>query len=278
MQNKIKDIVEELNIALDRNIKLTFDALKPTMVRQIVSDLDNIVSDIKEKTHEHAFKNVEAIFFDLDGTLVLRDKTSRKCLKLIEQLMKKGIIVGIASGRARDSLNSPVFQFAKKFNGPLIFEDGSLILTKGSLDLSWDKKIKPAQRYLKQIADKYSHYDIRWKERSFSVYSATKDLPDIVTLRNVIVNKNRGHHNVVPGIAGKGNAIRYACKKLKIPMKYVCCIGNDINDIPMFNVAGFPCAVSNAFNKVKHYVRHKGGFVTRYPASLGCTEIMKKIL
>jgi hydroxymethylpyrimidine pyrophosphatase-like HAD family hydrolase len=275
MRGRIKELIKDLEIVFDRNMHFTEKALKPRQIKGIVEDLEDLVGDIKHKTHAHAFKSVKAVFFDVDGTLLHRGKTSRKTLKLIEQAMKKGIFVGIATGRALGDMYK--FDFVKNFNGPLIFEEGCLILKNNCIDLTWDKKIAPTMKYLRKIAQKYYHYDIRWKERSFSVYSAS-DFPEVKTLRNISVYRNRSHLNVTPSIANKGLAITHLCKRMKIPLKQVCCVGDDYNDIPMLKAVGFPCCVKNAFRQVKEIVKEKHGYIAEKPASLGCAEILEKII
>jgi len=275
MREKIRGLIKDLEIALNRNIKFTEKALKPAQIKEIFNNLDELVDEIKQKTHEHAFKTIRAIFFDLDGTLTHKGKTSPKALKLIQQIIEKGILVGIATGRARFDMHK--FEFVKNFNGPLVFEEGCLILKNNSLDLIWDKKIAPTQKYVRKIAQKYNHYDIRWKERSFSIYSAS-DFPEVRTLRNVSVYRNRNHLNITPSIASKGLAISYLCRKMKIPLKSVCCVGDDYNDMTMLNTVGFPCVVGNAYKHVKEIVKEKHGYIAKKRYSLGCTEIMKKIL
>jgi HAD superfamily hydrolase (TIGR01484 family) len=275
MRLRLKSLVKDLEIALDRNIRYTEKALRPAQIRTIAHDLENVVAEIKHKTHEHAFRTVKAIFFDIDGTLVHKGSTSKKTLELINEIMKKGIIVGIATGRARFDLHK--FEFVKNFNGPLIFEEGCLILKKNSLDLNWDKKIAPAMKHLRKIAEKFDQYDIRWKERSFSIYSAS-DFPEVNTLRNVAVYRNRNHLNITPSIASKGLAIMHLCRKMRIPLKQVCCVGDDYNDLSMFDFVGFPCCVGNAFKAVKDAVQERHGYVAKKPASHGCAEIIQKII
>jgi hydroxymethylpyrimidine pyrophosphatase-like HAD family hydrolase len=275
MREKIKDLIKDLEIALDRNIKYTEKALKPRQLKEVVHNLNGLVGELKQKTHEQAFKSVRAIFFDIDGTLMQQGKTSKKLLGLLDQLMKKGIIVGIASGRARFDMHK--FEFVKNFNGPLIFEEGCLILKNKSIDLIWDKKITPTLKYLRKIAQKYGHYDIRWKERSFSIYSAT-DFPEVKTLRNISVYRNRNHLNITPSIASKGLAIAYLSKKLKIPLKQICCVGDDYNDITMLQTVGLPCAVGNAFKSIKEAVKERHGYIAKKTAASGCMEIVRKIL
>ena len=54
----------------------------------------------------------------------------------------------------------------------------------------------------------------------------------------------------------KGNALKIVSKYLNIPIKNTIAIGNDKNDIPMFEVAGLSVAVANASDDIKSKVNH----------------------
>lgn len=59
--------------------------------------------------------------------------------------------------------------------------------------------------------------------------------------------------SIVDGNASKGNALKTLAKYLKIPMSNTIAIGNDFNDLSMFEVAGQSVAVSNANGDVKSF-------------------------
>jgi Cof subfamily protein (haloacid dehalogenase superfamily) len=56
------------------------------------------------------------------------------------------------------------------------------------------------------------------------------------------------HHH-----ASKGNALKYMADYLKIPIEDTVAIGDEINDITMFNVAGLSIAMGNASDAVKEH-------------------------
>lgn len=51
----------------------------------------------------------------------------------------------------------------------------------------------------------------------------------------------------------KGKAIVNVCKDLDIPLDEVMCIGDNFNDMPMFEVAGLSVAMANAPQQVREY-------------------------
>jgi len=59
---------------------------------------------------------------------------------------------------------------------------------------------------------------------------------------------------VIQGVDDKKAAILKLSKDLAIPLKNIAFIGNDINDIPAFDVVGFPIGVSDSFEEINSKV------------------------
>jgi N-acylneuraminate cytidylyltransferase len=83
-------------------------------------------------------------------------------------------------------------------------------------------------------------------------------------------------HNV--GISDKGRAMREVLKKKKIHAEEVIYIGNDWNDLPCFEIAGWAVAVADAYPEV---IR-AADFVLSKPGGHGalrelCEMILKNI-
>lgn len=74
--------------------------------------------------------------------------------------------------------------------------------------------------------------------------------------------------------ASKGKGLMVLASYLKIPMSNVIAIGNDENDIPMFNVAGIAVAMDNASDDVKKYAN----IITKSIAKDGVAEFLKELL
>lgn len=66
------------------------------------------------------------------------------------------------------------------------------------------------------------------------------------------------------GVDDKATAILAVCKELDIAPQQTMFVGNDINDIPAFQVIGFPVAVADAYPEIYSYVLYRtqkpGGF------------------
>jgi 3-deoxy-D-manno-octulosonate 8-phosphate phosphatase (KDO 8-P phosphatase) len=65
-------------------------------------------------------------------------------------------------------------------------------------------------------------------------------------------------------VTDKAVAILETCRDLNIPPESTMFVGNDINDIPAFNVVGFPVAVADAYPETASHVMFRtskaGGF------------------
>lgn len=66
--------------------------------------------------------------------------------------------------------------------------------------------------------------------------------------------KEEIYFSVISNNASKGIALKKLANYLNIPLKNTIAIGNDKNDVPMFDVAGLSVAVSNAPEYIKNDV------------------------
>ena len=74
--------------------------------------------------------------------------------------------------------------------------------------------------------------------------------------------KNLGIKNVFQGIKDKGSVCLKLLEQEDLKKDQVCCIGDDLPDISMFNHVGFPVAVADAAKEVRDaasYVTKKAG-------------------
>jgi len=72
----------------------------------------------------------------------------------------------------------------------------------------------------------------------------------------------------------KGNAIREFCKILNIDLKDTAAIGDDCNDISMFDVVGHSVAMGNSSDEVKQYANE----VTESNENDGVAVFLEKLI
>ncbi len=83
--------------------------------------------------------------------------------------------------------------------------------------------------------------------------------------RDTIIDKDYEYLDISASNVSKGNAVNALSNYLSIPKKHILAIGDNINDISMFNVANIGVAVSNAYDEVKEVA----DFVTQNSAENG---------
>jgi 3-deoxy-D-manno-octulosonate 8-phosphate phosphatase (KDO 8-P phosphatase) len=88
----------------------------------------------------------------------------------------------------------------------------------------------------------------------------------VSTETNPVVSARAGKLKVdcIQGVADKAECVAQLCSKKGVALENVAFVGNDINDIPAFKVAGLSVAVADAYPEVLPHVDHRltkaGGF------------------
>jgi YrbI family 3-deoxy-D-manno-octulosonate 8-phosphate phosphatase len=79
----------------------------------------------------------------------------------------------------------------------------------------------------------------------------------------VSVRANKLKIDCIQGVEDKAEALNKICSTKEISLKNTAFVGNDINDIPAFRIAGIPIAVKDAYSEIfKHVIyrtKSKGG-------------------
>lgn len=83
--------------------------------------------------------------------------------------------------------------------------------------------------------------------------------------RDNIIDKDYEYLDISTSNVSKGNAVNALSNYLNIPKEQILSIGDNINDMSMFNVAGIGVAVSNSYDEVKEVA----DFVTENSAGNG---------
>ncbi len=226
---------------------------------------------------------IKAIFSDLDGTLkssISEDSVPEKVLDKIKKIQSKNILFSIATGKSRKKIFN--YKIPHVINGPLILENGCVILEKENfeykLNKKWDKYIRQEIKYLKKLSDYFKDRNVIWKTRTFTIKGGPEPrIPERFS-KSIEFKKNRQYYDFFPVKAGKLNAIKYICKKNKISLSNVLYMGDDINDIDILERAGLPCTMKNAPEGVKKIVRERGGIITRMESYWGALQIFRMVL
>lgn len=90
--------------------------------------------------------------------------------------------------------------------------------------------------------------------------------------------KELGIHDVYQGIKDKGALLKKLIKQKKIENQHLCCVGDDLADLPLFRQAALSIAVADAAPEV----RHAAGIITKNGGGNGavreaCEMILKDL-
>lgn len=90
--------------------------------------------------------------------------------------------------------------------------------------------------------------------------------------------KELGIREVYQGVKDKGALLKKLMKQKKIERDHLCCIGDDLADLPLFHQAGLSIAVADAAPEV----RHEAGIITKSGGGKGavreaCEMILKSL-
>lgn len=61
--------------------------------------------------------------------------------------------------------------------------------------------------------------------------------------------------NAIQGVEDKGSELINICEDNKVDIENVMYVGNDINDIPAFKIAGITVGVKNSYSEIYPYIR-----------------------
>ncbi len=88
--------------------------------------------------------------------------------------------------------------------------------------------------------------------------SKLKELKDIFTGRTDVSLTSSGWMNLEMGHPGasKGNALKFMAEHLEIPIENTVAIGDNYNDVTMFEIAGMSIAMGNAEEQLKELSTH----------------------
>lgn len=146
-------------------------------------------------------------------------------------------------------------------------KDIRLILTMEDYDYVTKEIRNPNQKllskhnYAKELTECNVKQCMFIDQKSDEIYK----IKDILSNDNKLhivdeINENSSYEekwfSVSNSNCSKGNALKIVSKYLNIPIENTIAIGNDKNDISMFEVAGLSVAVSNASDDIKSKVNH----------------------
>ncbi len=204
---------------------------------------------------------VRMIVVDVDGTLTdERGVVRHEVIKALEDLSSAGFKVVLSSGNAFPivaglSYYLPVYRYA-------IAENGGVVGTKGWRKvLGSEEKARRARAIiLERMGDViyeswqncYRHVDMAFHiKKGVDVEQVVSKLREMLKGLGVVVEHSGWALHVRDEKVDKGVGLLEACKDMGIKPEEVVAIGDSDTDVPMFKVAGFSIAMSNATPRLR---------------------------
>lgn len=267
------------------------------MIKLVSSDIDSTLID---NVHPICQKNVEAISYLKNNTVIFALCTGKSYAISKDFCKKVGADFGIFGNGSHCvdlSTNKDIFKstlsvsaltkclkLAKKYDMHIHANTDTGIITEKLefLDLR-NSLLFPGKMEINEVSD-ISNLLITGNVGILQlVVSSGDDLLDLKAklqqikgisithirkkgkYRDTIIDKDYEYLDISAYNVSKGNAVNALSNYLSIPKKHILAIGDNINDISMFNVANIGVAVSNAYDEVKEVA----DFVTQNSAENG---------
>jgi len=209
---------------------------------------------------------MKVVFSDIDNTLMFDLHVAPETLRLVEEVRLRAPFALVTAR----SFNS-VSQIPPIPHDHLIVENGCVIHEGDRIDEAWDERIRP---YLPLIEREKERLGLRtrFKTRMLSIGMGDNDLteedalrierelpPELVMRRST--NERGRFLEIYPAVAGKAAAVQYVGAKLGASIEETCALGDDLVDLEMLGVCGFPVSYEGAREPVREVVRRRNGYL-----------------
>ena len=258
------------------------------------------------------YNDVKLVLLDLDGTLC--DENSQipsSFFELVPKLRKKGVAVGIASGRNGESIKHACGDLFNQMacvttNGTVNYIDGEIISTcyldkdvvKKLLDKSKEVDGCSIQLFYPEVIlmDKGNPLTKFMNEAGFAAKECDNlydHMDDVVLISTIamdmktdfaeefsnlggpykLAQSGYGCIDYMPDYCSKAYGARMLANHLKITMDQVMAIGDAGNDIELLQAVGHPVAMKNAMKECKELARY---VTEKTNIEHGCIDFLEK--
>lgn len=287
---KTKEFAEKIMTVL-KNQKLRNNLIKKGYEKaQKMFTWGSIVKKTLAVSNKLEKKNL--LCADMDGTFIGHDKSMRK---LIEVLNKNNFYLVFSTGRDLLKVNEFIKEKNIQIPHALISMVGTEIYVLKNGDLLWEKewdkiiskdwnreKIKKTLEGTKELILQ----DKRWQTKNKLSYFLRKNSENVLKEIKRRMKKEKMKAKVIysvdefldflPEKSGKGKALEFLIKKMKIKKGNVIIAGNSGNDIDLFESGFKGIIVENAEKELKEY-KGKNIYRAKGKYSGGIIEGLQKL-
>lgn len=222
-------------------------------------------------------KPIKLVAIDMDGTLLNDNhQLTARTLEVLKQAVAKGIMIVLATGRGIHNVR--LVPEAIALNQPIVAANGADIyyqatdageksyLSTASVkqllaiieDLNipfWgftDQGVFENRILTEDEKTRCLKIGVQTQEHSLlqQFYARAKDLEKVEITQSAKTNYEINYEGI-----SKAMGIQKLCDHYGILMEEVMCLGDSLNDLKLFQVAGFPVAVANAIDELKEVAK-----------------------
>lgn len=230
------------------------------------------------------------LFCDIDGTLTDPGRGhDPKLFDVIKKVMKRGITVGLVTGR--DAGFAMAFHNIFELNGPIICENGAVMYLNYPRDRNPTILGSIPRKVQEKVVNKCPHYQhnplkqhtitFYVKNEKKSLKAAEKHIRGDVEALPVVVMQSSSAINVNPEGIDKGSALERYAEIIEVPLENFAFIGDAPNDVPAFEIISKNSGVIAFVGKDPAIIRKYKKFcffVSKKPNSAGTVEFFNYLL
>jgi hydroxymethylpyrimidine pyrophosphatase-like HAD family hydrolase len=226
---------------------------------------------------------MKAVFSDIDNVLMFDLEVASATRELIEAIRRQTRFVLVTARSANSVAQIPAIP-----HDDLIVENGCVVYEGETIDPQWAARIGTYLPLVEQykrglrliLRPKTSMVSIGVQDNHLShrdIEALQASVPSGLVLRTS--SNERGMFlEVYPEIAGKAAALQYVAGRLGVALEETCALGDDLVDIEMLTVCGFPVTHEQARLAVVGVVRERGGYVAPSGGHAGAARMLEKVL
>ena len=218
-----------------------------------------ITSTIPNNPERFTLMEIMAIVTDVDGTITdARSRLELNAVKEIRRLESMKYQVIISSGRTFCQIAALSVYLGT--SGVLICENGGVVGFKNG-DIRTIGKRENAEAGLKILREKLGDLiEIKGFRSMYRIIDIALERNFPAEVGNMILREQQvPAHILDSGVAlhlvdrrvNKGRGLRKACQMIKLKPANVATVGDNLNDVDMFKIAGYSIALGNAPEEAK---------------------------
>lgn len=222
-------------------------------------------------------KPIKLVAIDMDGTL-LNDahQLTPKTLEVLQKAVEKGIMIVLATGRGIHNVR--LVPEAIALNQPVVAANGADIYYKamdiGEKSYLLQQSVETLMSIIDEVKIPFWGFTDQgvFENRSLTVdettrclkigvqtldkdllqsfYNRVKDIENLEVTQSAKTNYEINYRGI-----SKATGVQKLCDYYGIMMDEVMCLGDSLNDLKLFEVAGFPVAVKNAIDELKEVAK-----------------------